>query len=401
MSRFFGTAALLLILLSITAMGQDSETLLFGSLQTMFFNQKSNVTLSAPLSTGAMNISEERSTFAVQQMDLFLRKDIGESFSAFVDLEFQLNYSSNNRWGSMSLQEAWLNYEPTDAFSVKVGMLYPAFNNLNEVKNRLALLPYVFRPGVYERLLSSLYMSENFVPEHAFVQISGAVPVEQFFFDYAAYVGNAESSYISYSDSYGSPVNDLDTKFEFLSGVDPNSFDVKLFGGRLGLRSRTENFKAGFSLTHDYDNLNDTTQFPQMYTGPRAPLIGDASRVRLGADLSGRIGPVNFESEVIKVLYDHEPAERRDIELDLLFYYTMLGYHVTDRLFLYGSYEGGNSTFDEKWKRNTVTAGASYRISAAVAAKAQYITYRQFRDEALRLDEVVIKFVFLGFSIVL
>lgn len=393
--------ALVLVLCAVSATGQDTETLLFGSLQTMYFNQKSNVTLNSDLHQGILEISEDRSTFAVQQMDLFLRKEIDEHFTAFVDLEFQLNYSSNNRWGSMSLQEAWLNYAASDAFNVKVGMLYPAFNNLNEIKNRLALLPYVFRPGVYERLLSTLYLSEDFLPEHAFVQLSGAIPVRQFFFDYAAYIGNSESSYISYADRNGNPVNDKNTQFEFLTGVDPNNVDLKLFGGRIGLRSRMENFKVGLSLTHDYDNYNDTTRIPRAYDGPRLPLMGDASRIRFGGDLSGRIGPISFESEFIKVFYNYEPAKRNDINLDLLFYYTMLGWHVTDRLFLYGTYEGGNATFGEEWERRSVTAGASYRITDAISAKAQYIRFRQYLDDALKLDDVVIKFVFLGFSIVL
>jgi opacity protein-like surface antigen len=244
-------------------------------------------------------------------------------------------------------------------------------------------------------------MSEDFLPEKAFAQLHGAIPVNEFFIDYATYMGNAEGSYISSTDRNGKPVNDLDSKFEFLSGVDPTNFDLKLFGGRVGLRSRDEQFKAGISITHDYDDLRDTTSYPELFRGTRTSLIGDAERFRLGGDLSGRVGPISFEAEIIKVLYNYEAADDLDIELDRFFFYTMLGYHFSDKLFIYGSYEGGSLKFDETWTRYTVFAGAALKLTADVTAKAQYIIYHEYVDDALHLDEVVIRFLFLGFSIVL
>ncbi len=389
------------LFLPVTGSAQDGETSLFGSLQTVFFNQKSRLTYGKLQPWGGTEYREERSTFAVQQFDIFLQKPIGESFNAFVDLEYQLNYASDRRWGSLSLQEAWLNYTPMDELSLKVGMLYPAFNNLNEIKNRLALLPYIFRPGPYERLLRDVFLSEDYLPEQAFIQLYGAIPHGDVFWDYAFYVGNASASYISRRGEDGLPENDLNRNFEFLTGVDPTEFNMKLFGGRLGIRAREESFKAGVSLTHDYDNLRDTTRFPPIYDGIRTPLIGDAARVRIGADCSGSIGDVRFESEVIRVLYDLGPAEDRDIELDQLFYYTMLGYSFTDRLFLYGSFQAGRDIFDVTSRHRTITAGAAYRLSDDITAKAQYIVYQNELEHGSHVDELMIRFVFLGFSIVL
>ncbi|MCB2204079.1 hypothetical protein KQI65_04965 [bacterium] len=386
---------------ALSAQVQPGETTIFGSLQTVFFNQKANMSFGRVQPWGSTEYHEERSSFAVQQLDVFLRKPIGEEFSIFVDLEYQLNYSSDKRWGALSLQEAWLNYTPSEMIGLKAGMLYPAFNNLNEIKNRLALLPYVFRPGAYERLLSDLFMAEDYLPEHAFVQLSGAIPHGDVFWDYAAYVGNAEASYISRRDENGDIVNDLDQNFEFLSGVDPTQTDKKMFGGRLGIRARNENFKAGVSLTHDYDNLRDTTQYPKIYEGLRTPLKGDAERFRLGADLSGSIGPVRFESEFIRVLYSYDPAERMDVEFDLLFYYSMLGYQFTDRLFLYGTYQGGREVFGAEAENRTITAGAAFQINPAVTAKAQYIHYRQEVEHQSHIDRIALRFVFLGLTIVL
>lgn len=389
------------LLLPAAAASQSGETSLFGSLQTVFFNQKSHMTFGRLQPWGGTEYREERSTFAVQQFDIFLQKPIGESFNVFVDLEYQLNYASDRRWGSLSLQEAWLNYTPMDEINLKVGMLYPAFNNLNEIKNRLALLPYIFRPGPYERLLQDVFLSESYLPEHAFVQLHGAIPHGDIFWDYALYVGNAEASYISRRGSDGQPVNDLNKSFEFLSGVDPTEFNMKLFGGRLGIRARGESFKAGISLTHDYDNMRDTTRYPHIYEGIRTPLVGDAPRVRIGADWSGSVGDVRFESELIRVLYDHDPADRLDVDLDQFFYYGMIGYGFTDRLFLYGSFQAGKDVFGSESRNETVTAGAAYRISPDVTGKAQYILYRNEVDHDGHTDKLSIRFVFLGFSIVL
>ena len=380
---------------------QTEETSLFGSLQLIFFNQKSHLMLNQAPPGGDIQLNEERSSFAIQQMDLFLQKQIGQDFTAFVDLEYQLNYSSEHRWGSFSIQEAWLHYAVSDQFGFKIGMLYPAFNNLNEIKNRLALLPYIFRPGVYERLLSRIFLSEDYLPERAFVQLHGGIPLGDVFFDYAVYTGNAEGSYISHADENDAPVNDHNSRFEFMTGVDPTEFDLKLFGGRIGIRARDEQFKAGVSFTHDYDNLRDTTRYPQIYQGPRAPLRGDARRMRLGGDVSGRVGPVRFEAEAIKVFYDYDAAERAGVDLDLDFFYAMAGYSFTDALFVYGSYEGGAAVFGKRWTHRTVTAGAAYQFNAFVTAKAQYIIYKQFLDEALQTDEATLRFVFLGLSLVL
>ena len=380
---------------------QTEETSLFGSLQLIFFNQKSHLMLNKAPQGGDIQLNEERSSFAIQQMDLFLQKQIGHDFTAFVDLEYQLNYSSEHRWGSFSIQEAWLHYAASDQFGFKIGMLYPAFNNLNEIKNRLALLPYIFRPGVYERLLSRIFLSEDYLPERAFVQLHGGIPLGAVFFDYAVYTGNAEGSYISRPDENGTPVNDHNSRFEFITGVDPTEFDLKLFGGRIGIRARDEQFKLGISFTHDYDNLRDTTRYPQIYQRPRAPLRGDARRMRLGGDVSGRVGPMRFEAEAIQVFYDYDAAQRAGVDLGLDFFYAMAGYSFTDVLFVYGSYEGGAAVFGKRWTHRTVTAGAAYQLNPSVTAKAQYIIYNQFLDEALQTDEATLRFVFLGLSLVL
>jgi len=387
----------------------DSDLQLFGSMQTVFFHQESRIDTEIP-STGTRNSgTETRNTFALQQMDLFFRKEIGDELTAFVDLEFQLNYSSEKQWGSMSIQEAWLNYHISDAANLKLGLLFPSFNHLNEIKNRLALLPYLFRPLVYERLLSEKFYTEDFIPEHAFVQFHGALPAGNWFVDYAAYAGNAEASYVSRNTPSGGIETDLNPNFEFLGGVDPSNLKLKLFGGRIGMRSRDEMFKFGISVTHDYNNLRDSTRYPShILSGPARRILGsDAERFRIGSDLSGRYKAFWFELEGIKVIYDYDPAERFDVELEQSFFSGVLGYDITSEITTYGSLQYGDYTFGLDSDYFVYTFGGAWRVNESVTAKAQFIAYdEQFNDvpgDNLNLisQQVTITFVFLGFSILL
>ncbi len=390
-----------LLALSAPLQAQDGETSMFGSFQALFFTQKSRMTLSESHPSGKSSVSEERSSFAIQQLDIFLHRQIDTDFSAFIDMEYQLNYSSEQHWGSMSVQEAWLQYSHSDEFSIKAGLLYPSFNHLNEIKNRLALLPYIFRPGVYERLLSRLYNSENYIPEHAFLQVHGAIPLSKTYLDYAVYTGNAEASYITRMEADGTLTSDRNQNFEFLSGVDPTDLKLKLFGGRVGVRSRDEQLKAGISLTHDYDNLRDSTGFPPYFSLPRTALIGDAARTRLGADLSGSIGPVQFEGEYIGVFYDHEPADRLGIDIGLSFVYGMIGYWFNERLFVYTSGEAGQGTFGSSWRHTTFSVGASVKLVPSITAKGQFIVHEQVFHTDFPSDKSSLKFFFIGLSVLL
>ena len=405
-------AAALLLLLPLTAAelcAQENDLEIFGSMQTIFMHQESQLKLRIPELNVEQSGTETRNTFALQQLDIFLRKEMSDALSAFIDLEFQLNYASDKGWGSMSLQEAWLDYHVTDAFSLKAGLLYPAFNRLNEIKNRLPLLPYIFRPLVYERLLSGMFRAEDFIPEHAFLQLYGSVPLGDFFADYAVYTGNGESSYISRSGPDGTIETDVNSNFEFLTGVDPTDFKLKLFGGRVGLRTRDELFSAGLSLTHDRNNLRDTTG-SGLYVIPddiRERFGSDAPRIRIGTDLALRLGALYFEGEVIKILYDYEGAESLDLAMEQGFVHAMLGYDFFPSLTSYVSMQWGDYTFGFDSDYFVYSVGGAWRINGSVTAKAQMVLYEERFDDipvpdAPAVDQKVdITFVFLGFSVLL
>lgn len=413
--RFLAAAAAAispLFLAPTGALAQEPDDLqMFGSMQSIFMHQESQVTTTLEGVPEKIRYTENRNTFALQQLDLFLSKDIDENFSAFIDLEFQLNYASDHRWGSLSVQEAWVNYHYADQLNLKAGLLYPAFNHLNEIKNRLALLPYVFRPLVYERLLSNRFLSEDFIPEHAFLQVYGAHPTGAVFLDYAAYMGNSESSYITSTNPDGSIDTDINEGFEFLTGVDPSNFKLKLFGGRIGVRARDEQWKAGISFTHDYNNLRDSASFGySALTADTRKLLGnDAERYRLGADASAHIGDWTLEGEVTKVLYDYEPAEELDLKVEQGFAYGLVGYDIVPEVMVYASLQWGDFYFGSDSDYFVYTAGAAWRVNNAVTAKAQFIVYDELHENMLIPDQnlvatehhVIITFGFLGLSILL
>ena len=175
--------------------------------------------------------SRQSNSFTLQQLNLFLQKDLMPSWTAFINLEFVNSYSSILSWGAFSLEEAWINYRRSDQFKLKLGLLTPAFNNLNEIKNRTPLLPYIIRPIVYESSLREIFAIEDFTPARAFVQAHGFFPAGNTKFDYAAYLGNSPSVN---NDPYHGPTG-LDTSRTFL------------LGSRVGIRHKF--FKAGISTT--------------------------------------------------------------------------------------------------------------------------------------------------------
>ena len=224
--------------------------------------------------------AKAQNSFNIQQMNIMFRNDLGQDFSAFINLQLLNSFNTEQMWGTMNLEEAWVKYQPSEELSIKGGLLIPAFNNMNEIKSKTPLLPYIFRPFIYESSISSIIYAEDFVPERAFLQIGGTKTVEQLKLDYAAYVGNSEPAYMTTGNLGATP-----------AGSDTTTF--KMVGGRVGIR--TGNIKAGVSATYDRKK-----SIKEVYTGIVVPM-NNAPRVRIGGDLSFKVAGFSFESELIYV----------------------------------------------------------------------------------------------------
>lgn len=345
--------ALLFTLLGISQIFAQSDLQVFGFFQTSItrLNGGYSAVASVPkaiFGTDKLTLDEQKDDYtslSVQQLNLFFRKEINEQFTAWVNFEILGLFNSSNKWGAFSLEEAWVNYQSSDAFNLKVGISIPRFAYLNEIKNKMPLLPYITRPLVYESSNPSID-GTNYVPEKAFVQAFGYFPLGNVTIDYSAFVGPSEKTYI---DGSGKATGGL--------SVDTTNF--KLFGGRVGMKYGDLRF--GVSATMDKDNMQST-------------LKEDVSRTRLAFDFGYSIKNFFLDAEYISVKLD---AKNATTSFDKQFYYATLGYNFTDEFFGYGSYsylkDEGNNVLNAGMKG--IIVGAGFKPADAVVVKLGYSNY--------------------------
>ena len=316
-----------------------------------------------------------QNAFSMQQLNLFLSKDLSRHWRAFVNFEALNNFSSQRRWGGFNLEEAWVRYKPSDYFNLKLGLLIPEFNHLNEIKNRTPLLPYIIRPLIYETSFYEFVGAiEQATPARAFLQAGGTLLLPEAKMDYALYLGNSPNI-ATWEDGQQ-------------SGVDTTT--NLLVGGRLGLRDRS--WKAGISLTYDRINIGIRQVGVAVYDF----IFRDSDRIRLGGDLLFNAGRVFFEGEGVKVMYDEvseiridgaPPAQAPDgdIGVDGHFFYGTLGYHLGERSQLYGGYwyiKGDFIVVASQTPRLYTTIGSEYftvhtagfahQLNERITVKGQY-----------------------------
>ncbi len=291
--------------------------------------------------------SENNVNPSIQQFNLFLRKELAENFTAWVNFEILGSYNTKYKWGVFSLEEAWVNYQSSDAFNVKVGLLIPKFGYFNEIKNRFPLIPYITRPLIYESSIPSVDIS-SYIPERAFAQINGYFPLGELTIDYAAFFGQSEESYITGPDGAA------------IGGMSVDTTNFKLFGGRIG--AKVGELRLGISGTIDKDNQQST-------------INEDVSRTRLAFDLGYSAFDFFFEGEYISVNLDAENTTR---DQNKFFYYGTLGYNFTDKLFGYGTYSYMKDNDDDVIRTGMtgLIFGAGYRLIDSVVLKAAYSSFK-------------------------
>ena len=285
------------------AQAGESDLRVYGFLQASFYQEYY-----------ADSTEANSNTFTVQQLNILLQKNLGRRWSAFVDILLTNNYASYRNYGTLDLQQAWVRYRHSYHLNIKAGLLIPQFNYLNEIKNKMPVLPYIIRPIVYETSFQEEIPLDEYVPQQAYVQVYGYAPADEFKIEYAGYAGNSPN--VNTDPDYGP------------TGVDTTN--SLLVGGRVGVRH--PNFTVGFSATHD-----KVDQLDGVMPDSLSPAFdfANTNRVRVGADVEAEYRGFRFESEYISVNYDDG---RDDVKNDKRFYYGTLGYQATEKLFVYGSY---------------------------------------------------------------
>ena len=309
----------------------------------------------------------ERTTFLLQQLNVFLQRGFTPHWSAFVNTEVVNSFSSSRGWGSLNLQEAWVKYRFDRRFQFRLGLQIPTFNHLNRIKNRTPLLPYVIRPLVYEASLEEVVPVDEFVPGRAFVQAYGVLG-DRLKLDYAAFVGNSP--------------NIAGRDLEGQSGIDTTT--AVLLGGRAGLR--IGEFKGGLSLTHDRVNGLVRGDFAIFRTRGQPEL----TRYRLGADLLYSAGPLTVSGEYIGAFYDEDTLRYR---FDKTFLYGTLVWRIGERLQVYASYwrtvgyildSGGLAPENLKRTVESATAGVAFPVNDRVTLKGQFVNLEREQEHSTR-----------------
>ncbi len=356
LKRILPLMILVFAISSIAAQRGESPIRIFGYFQNSFqqWTEEDN--------------RQELNSFSLQQLNLFFQKDLARNWTAFINFEFLNNFSSIRQWGSANLEEAWVKFRLNEKFNLKLGLQIPIFNNLNTIKNRTPLLPYIIRPIAYETSFNEIIPLEELAPARAFAQVYGFLSAGKLKVDYAAYLGNSPNIN---NDRNRGPTG-LDTS------------NTILVGGRLGIRFRE--LKLGISATRE--NRGDFRSLAPLFGRPLSALE-EVPSVRLGGDFSLNVANFSFESEFINVnINDNIP----EFELDLDFYYGTLGYYLTDQLFLYGSYWVIKSRIELLFLQNgfiddeevvVPNAGISYNLNDRIHLKGQFA---RVRDHDIEFD---------------
>lgn len=287
-------------------------------------------------------------SFRLQQLNLMASSNLGSGFGLFVNFEYTNNYDFLRNWGNARIQEAYLKYSNiSGSFNAKFGQFLPRFNHLYELYNRMPLLPTIWRPMVYEPVFQSLFSLEDFVPETAFLQFYGTLPISNTLtFDYAAYIGNSERSFSkNNAETVSAPGTNFTTKLAYGTRVGIENSSAKAGTFRLG---------ASYVIDHDKKSNIDTDGDDLVDNN-----LGDPLRSKIGVDIGYTIGGLNIEAELIKVMYHLDDNQQNYLDnnketlfnlgygdnLDKLFYYFLLQYYFTDDISVYGQYSFINDKF--------------------------------------------------------
>lgn len=272
----------------------------YGYFQTQLWHYKyttKSVFSMGPFGNFTMKDTSRSTSSEVSELDLFLNKQISQKISALIDLQFLNNFSTAKSWGDLNVDEAWVKFNLDRAFVIKTGFIVPTFNNFNEIKSKFPLIPYVFRPIIYESN-NTVAGPDIYLPQHAAIQINGTFNLPVLKIDYALFGGNSDFI-IKKADFAMNP-----------SGTDSTNF--KLGGGRLGMR--VSNVKLGVSSSYDYYGNGDVNSYLAYASDTSLKPLGRMPRTRVGADLSFSVLGFNFEAEAVRVMVNAKGSEKKKLD---------------------------------------------------------------------------------------
>jgi hypothetical protein len=408
------TLLIISIVLLLSIKVTHSQNLeIFGFFQPTALHGSEEMLITAPAVLGQQVVSSKTSipkdhnSFTIQQTNIMARNNFGKGFSGFLNLEITNSFANGDGWGDLSLQEAFVRYEYNNLLNVKIGQFLPTFNNMYEIYNRTPLLPFMMRPIIYEPFFTKTILNASlFLPQKAFMQIDGNLPVGQANLDYAAYIANLDPSFSQSSNdwkeiNYYTEVsgNKLPpSKGEDFTNVSGQQLTENIaFGGRLGIRYNS--IKAGFSYVQDRYNLTEMNISP-IVGKPNNKDFGTPVRNKLGGDLSLSFFGFTLMGEAIYAKTNLSDAQKdslwlwsnitptftsgghykakskEDMNVDALFYFVVLQFDITEKIFVYSTYSSWYNNENEYTSQEkpltTYGGGIGFRASDNVVFKVQY-----------------------------
>ena len=380
------------LLILVIAVGTCAESLaqtnddlyVYGFAQVMFMSRSTTFEVYDEIGV-PFDISDtyHSNSFSLHQVNLFFQKPINDRTTFFLNFESSGSYSSKLPSGYIEIPEGWISYRFNEHFEVKAGLLLPKFNNLTEIQNRIPLFPYIIRPIVYESLIGTVLKIEDYRPEKAYLQLTYNKAISQsLIFDAAAYVGNAENSFLATSEQPDPSQQDEEEQTRVYLGENMNSH--LLFGGRVGMENIFSTFKFGVSGTIDKDNK--TKEEFSLYGLPQlsTPELGEIQRYRLGLDLSFTFWEkFSFETEYMGAFHDHRKVHKiqkfKNANLNKFYFYGLLNVATSPTTTVYGGYSVNKDySYDfvvpnspDAAGINGITYGASWNALTNTALKVQ------------------------------
>lgn len=346
----------------------------FAQVNTSYFFQTSSQYKSEQLNVLGEKSNPSAFSFQMQQLNIVANSNLGEGFSGYVNIELTNSTNTLLNFGGISIEDVFVKYNYNNYLNIKAGHFTPRFNSFIETYNKFPLLPYIIRPFFYEKAWAAMVPPEDILPQKAALQIYGYFPFGDYKFDYSAFLGNPENSFL------------------LVNGEDPtaepgtNKTDYITYGGRVGIRN--DIFTLGFSLSKDKDNLSLLN-----------PAMEDLDRLRIGGDLNieyevfGNLLKLNGEFIMVKYLDapdDLEPwgdwiflnevnvANGKEIQkpksLDKLAFFVTLSYNLTEEFYLYGTYNQFTDEYSPIFLDGLKGPfiGAGYNFNYQTSLKFQY-----------------------------
>lgn len=302
--------------------------------------------------------------FSLQQLNIFAANHFGNGFSAVVNLEFTSNYDSHDKIGHASVSEAYGLWQGFDGLlKVQAGYFIPKFGYLSTIANKSPLLPYIYRPVIFETDFTG-FVGKPFYPEKGNLQVFGDYYLnDNLALNYSVYLTGAER--------------------EFWNKIDEQHQRTVLYqvGGRVGFDwTPNENIgiEAGFSGSLDKDSI---------------VIDGYTGRTRIAADIGIRIWKFDLRAEYYNSMIDISDDVKNTLtsvdDLDKVSYYASLTFNATDKLYF--------NTFYTDWEDHNheiffgglyvISAGAGYRLTDNIILKYQFHRFVLPKDAIVLIKE--------------